>query len=137
MRDHADARYSANAKVSDRGQPPLTVDWSLSDPAGSGSLDRLKRPATYYSLFFGCKNCGSLLPLDGTYPSQTLPVTVSSTKLWLPPWPPLFGLLTIWYRPTWLPGAVAAATAKATRTPVAKPITVLLVSIFVFINRDA
>lgn len=30
-----------NAKVSDRSQPPVTLNLSLSEPAGSGSLDRL------------------------------------------------------------------------------------------------
>src|SRR5436190_19974394 len=32
-----------NAKVSDRSQPPLTLDLSVSEPAGSGSLHRLVR----------------------------------------------------------------------------------------------
>ena len=32
-----------NAQVSDRSQPPLTLNLPLSDPAGSGSLHRLVR----------------------------------------------------------------------------------------------
>src|SRR5437879_1276 len=35
---------NSNAKVSDRSQTPLTLDSSLSDSAGSGSLRRLDRP---------------------------------------------------------------------------------------------
>jgi hypothetical protein len=48
----------------------------------------------------------------------------------------LFALLTSWYRPKELPDDVVAPTASVTRAPTAKPITALLMSIFVFINRD-
>jgi hypothetical protein len=39
--DRGTYRLQLNVKVSDRGQPPLTLDFGLSESAGSRSLHRL------------------------------------------------------------------------------------------------